>query len=346
MGFCEVAADIQRHGGATSAALCRTVCRLSTHGAIVCFHGVVPTGQTSAGILHIPAAEFNATMLLLRTWGEIVPLRDLVDLHRRGKRSRGLFAVTFDDAYASLVDTVLPSVDRTQTPITIFACSGALERGQVFWWDRLEDLHARVAPARWTAFEHALRLPPRYRAASSGQPGSLERLRRWIMAEHRGRWPARLEVVLAGLEEEVACTTPHRGMSLEELEAAAQRPWVDVGVHTVSHPVLPSLSDEDARQEILQCFRDLSERCPRTLRYLGIPYGIFDRRTARVAREAGMTMSFSAECMTLSRSVEPQILPRVVLTARQKPWKLALRVFGLYDQLRGPRVPGYPEWPT
>lgn len=323
--------EARRFWRAAGPALARSASLLSGSGAVICYHGVTTERQASEGIINIPAGEFEYTLGLLRTIGEIVPLRELVDHHARGKRSNGLFAVSFDDAYASLLDTVIPTVDRCQTPITIFWCTGREGRGLVFWWDRIEDLFPRVTPERWRQFEEAAGVPP---AAADPAGDPLGALRRWIIGEHAGRLPPAADAALTELEDEVGWRTPQRSMSLAELEHVAARPWIDVGVHTVTHPVLPALPEHEARWEIEQCFRTLREHCPRTLRYLAIPYGLFDEHTARVAAAAGMKTCFSVDGVTLGRDYQHGILPRLVVTAGQTGLKFLLRVTGLRERLR------------
>jgi peptidoglycan/xylan/chitin deacetylase (PgdA/CDA1 family) len=317
----------------SGAALARSVKLFSESGAILCYHGVTTPALASQGIINIPAEEFDSTIGVLRRLGEIVPLRDLVDRHLAGKRSNGLFAVTFDDAYASLLETVIPTVDQSQIPITLFACTGNRGHGLIFWWDRLEDLFPRVSVERWATFEASIGIRPPLQDHRDG--GRLGPLRHCILELNAGRLPASLDAALTALEAEVGWSTQQRSLSVAELEDMATRPWIDVGVHTVTHPVLPALPEREARWEIEHCFRTLRERCPRTVPLLAIPYGLFDRETARIARDAGMQTCLSSEGRTLARDHDPGVLPRFVVTTGQKGWKLALKVTGIRERVRG-----------
>ncbi|HUT24832.1 MAG TPA: polysaccharide deacetylase family protein, partial [Sumerlaeia bacterium] len=61
----------------------------------------------------------------------------------------------------------------------------------------------------------------------------------------------------------------------------------DMHPHTVSHPHLPQLSDEDAREELARSKADVESRLGKKARFLCYPYGEYSLRDQWLAREAG-----------------------------------------------------------
>lgn len=318
-------------------------------GAILCFHSLTTPELPAEGDAHVPWTFFERTVRLARRFGEVVPLSTLVERHRAGRSTAGLTALTFDDAYAALSGQLAALVRTERVPVTIFVTTGASRSSATFWWDRVDDAFARVDRARWRAFEDACGLPDEYRTRQPAEYGPLRPLRQWILSQYAGRWPAKLEPALAALEEDAGATTRHRAMSVDELTALSKIPGVDFGVHTVSHPVLPLLADDDLAQEIDRCHRTLRDAFPCVQPFIAVPFALYDRRTIDVARSAGMVATLSLSGQTLSRGHDGDALPRVCVTRQDTLARLAFRITGCrdaIDRLRGRQVPDYPALPS
>jgi peptidoglycan/xylan/chitin deacetylase (PgdA/CDA1 family) len=292
--------------------------------SVLCYHGVTTPQAPSAAAMHVPEGELAAALDTIGSVAEVVPLRVLLDRRRAGRSSRGLAAVTFDDGYASLI----PFLTRSRVPVTVFVTTGATERGAAFWWDRVEDLFSHVEPARWRAFEDVVGVSDAYRAGQPAEYGPLRPLRQWIMATYNGRWPDHLEEPLSEIERECAFRTPHRPMTWDELARVAKPGVVDIGVHTISHPVLPLLSDAEIVREIVESDRAIRDHVgDASLSALAIPFGLYDARTVPLASEAGMRASLTLANRSLRGiRVGDSAIPRLSMGRGLKRWKLLLRI--------------------
>lgn len=123
--------------------------------------------------------------------------------------------------------------------------------------------------------------------AGSGRPMAWDGYDVWLGTEH---------------EEELRC------MGWEELRALAERGW-EVGSHTRTHPRLPELGCEEIRAELTESRRRCEERLGAPCRSIAYPYGEYDDRVVRVAREAGY--SFGATVPRGPRAPLPLAWPRV-----------------------------------
>jgi peptidoglycan/xylan/chitin deacetylase (PgdA/CDA1 family) len=291
--------------------------------------------------MHVSDREFVAAVELVRTVAEIVPLRDLVDRHRAGRPTRGLVALTFDDAYAALPPLIGPYIARIGIPVTVFVTTGATDRGMRFWWDRVEDVEPRLSSEQWRAFEDRLGVPATFRNGQPAEYGRMRALRQWILATHRGRWPDALEEPLAEIERQHGFTTRQRAMTWDEIGRFAAGGLVDVGVHTISHPVLPLLDATERCAEVGVAYRQLAEHVPGAAPILAIPFGLYDAATVRIAREAGMRVSLTLDNRTLRGVDADAPLPRLSMRSGLRRWKLLAR-------LTVPRRPpdGYPPLPS
>ena len=308
--------------------------RVGSDGAILCYHSITTPRSPSATRLHVPLHEFETTVRLLRRFADIVALSDLVGRRDSGLRTAGLVALTFDDGYAALLEGVRQTVERDQVPITVFVVSDAARTGSRYWWDRLEDARPGVSADRWREFERAVGMPPGQLRRDGAEVSPFTPVRQWILTKYRGRWPAELEPALQTLEREAGVSTAQRSMTLEELGRLAASPFVEFGVHTRSHPVLPLLNDEELEDEVAGCYCVLRARSLPVIPVLAFPFGEFDHRTVRAARRAGMRACLALGNRTFRGLECSDPLPRFCVTAGQPKWRLGLRLLGVEERVR------------
>jgi peptidoglycan/xylan/chitin deacetylase (PgdA/CDA1 family) len=138
------------------------------------------------------------------------------------------------------------------------------------------------------------------------------------------RWPGMEPWHDRGYAEEL------RPLAWTDLEALADDGW-EIGSHTVSHPLLPTLSDADLVGELESSRESIARRLGRceTIAY---PYGRADERVAAAVRGAG----YLAGCtVTGAHGVdEPYRRPRLWLSAADRGPRLWLQLSPLSGRLR------------
>ena len=299
-------------------------------GAVLCYHGVSTAQDPAAGTMHVERDDLVGTLTALRDTYRIVSLVELLQRYQAGRSTKGLLAISFDDAYAT-VGSLGSTLRTLGIPISIFPVGDAAAEGGTFWWDRVEDVFPHVAPDRWREFEEVCGVPEEYRRGQPEEFGPLRPLRQWVLAGYQGRWPERLAPALADLERDAKRSTVQRSMTWTEIEQLARQTEVHVGVHTLSHPVLPLLPDAEVQREIAGCFAMVSERSSSSVPILAAPYGLADTRVVRLAQAAGMVSTLSVSGTALGKRGSLEWVPRICMTAGLPPWRLKLRLAGVGD---------------
>ena len=295
--------------------------------AILCYHGIVGPGAEGRATFHVPAEQLDRDLAMLRRMGSIVSLPELLERIEARRPVRGLFAITFDDAYEGVLRLGLPVLEAHRAPATVFAVSAALAGGGRFWWDRLEDLEPRVDAARWREFIAHERVD-----------------RAEILARGHGRLTDAQERALASLEREVKFSTPMRSCSADELILLAGNPLITIGPHTVTHGALGTLDDDGVLAEVQGSARALSLLVPDLLPVLAAPYGSGDGRTIPIARRAGMTHTLGVAARTWRGEGADVPLPRFVMSRRRTGARLALQLTGIVDSVKGVVGRRVPDW--
>jgi peptidoglycan/xylan/chitin deacetylase (PgdA/CDA1 family) len=83
-----------------------------------------------------------------------------------------------------------------------------------------------------------------------------------------------------------------RTMGWAELREIGGHDLIEVESHTVSHPHLPALSDEELANELGSSKRRLEEELGKPCRFLAYPFGDCDDRVRATARAAGYEAAF------------------------------------------------------
>jgi peptidoglycan/xylan/chitin deacetylase (PgdA/CDA1 family) len=105
----------------------------------------------------------------------------------------------------------------------------------------------------------------------------------------------------------------HRSMTREELKRLAASPWVAIGAHTVTHPALAALTEEQQRKEILISKQELENIIGKKITTFSYPFGRkkdYNRTSVRLCREAGFIKVAANFPGQVHRWTDPYQLPR------------------------------------
>ncbi len=274
--------------------LCSTgldrLARLSWRGLLVLnYHRIGSPRETDDPDLFSATLDaFDEQVRLLADRFEIVPAgaADL-DAARPARR----VAITLDDGYRDQVGAARV-LARHGVVGSFFVCTGFVDRPHHAWWDEIAWLVAASAralpPSRW--------LPG---GLPAGGPAIVRR--RAVNAaykEHAGDEGEEFLDWLAG------CTGRGRRPAAEARDdwmtwddvRGLRDAGMEVGGHTVTHPVLATLDADRQREEIAGSLRRLTEELAAPVDTFAYPVGSrasFDDRTLDALRELGVRRAYS-----------------------------------------------------
>jgi len=288
--------------------------RLWPHApAILIYHRVADPARDVWGITVGPD-RFAEQIEALVSVRQVVPLGDLIAAAREGTKSdRPLAAVTFDDGYHDVFTVARPVLHRLGCPATVFVVSGMVGALREFWWDELAFifLSDHELPA-----ELEMRFGRRARRWSlpTGDFGARGTACHQIRRVFRDLSPVAIEGHLATLRAWARVERParaeNRAMTPEEVKTL-RNDLLSVGAHTARHPSLPFLPAGDQRAEIIESRIACEALFGGPTPHFAYPFGAYDGRTARLAKEAG----FASACTTVPgvviRDADPFRLPRI-----------------------------------
>jgi peptidoglycan/xylan/chitin deacetylase (PgdA/CDA1 family) len=252
--------------------------------AILLYHRVV-TLDRDPQLLAVRPEHFNEHLDILRRKANVVSLKQLVRTLDSGLRPRSV-AITFDDGYADNFLHAKPLLKQYEMPATVFVASGFVDSDQEFWWDELDRLLLQSEDSQWNV-EARQDSEPRhsaYRAMHKTLRGSL--------SEDRLR-------TLRELQSRSNCGTTgrptHRALTSDQLRQLAEKGLIEIGAHTVTHPVLSMLALREQRNEIETGKMQLEEMLGEPIHSFAYPFGgkkDYNPETVGIVRRAG----FSTAC--------------------------------------------------
>jgi peptidoglycan/xylan/chitin deacetylase (PgdA/CDA1 family) len=297
-------------------------------GVVLCYHRVASL-ERDPQLLAVTPEHFAEQLAYLSDHSEPVPLEEIF---RPERSALPRVAVTFDDGYADNLIVAKPLLEEQRVPATIFICTGNLGTRREFWWDELERivLEPETLPGRLETTVGQSRVvcdlgdgsisAPAWNVLDRSDPSPRHGLYRELASLIRPLSAGARDAALAELRTwaglgEVGRES-HRSLTKPEVATLAASPWVEIGAHTVSHPVLSSLAAQAQRREIETSRNVLKELTGKSVDAFAYPYGgasDYSRTTVRILQETAATIACTTEPNAVTERINLLRIPRILV---------------------------------
>jgi peptidoglycan/xylan/chitin deacetylase (PgdA/CDA1 family) len=256
------------------------------------------------------AEEFSTLIDALRRTFNVLGLHEALTLMKARRLPARALCITFDDGYANNSEVALPILREHGVRATFFIATGFLNGGRM-WNDSIIEA-VRNAPAGLDLEDlglgkYALLDMQARRGAIAQLLGSLK------YTEPGAR--ARISALVA---ERAGVTPTSDLMMSDEQVRKLTRGGMDVGGHTVNHPILARLDGDIARREINEShdrLKQITGNTPLSFAYPngrpGVDYG---PEHVAMVREAGFECAVSTASGCATALTDAYQLPRIA------PW--------------------------
>jgi peptidoglycan/xylan/chitin deacetylase (PgdA/CDA1 family) len=173
---------------------------------------------------------------------------------------RRCVAVTFDDAFESVLRNALPELEKRRIPATIFVIAGVMGR-----------------TTGWEGY-------------------------------------------------------PERTMTLDELKKLPSD-LVTIGSHTMTHPALPLISEQEAKNELTESRAKLEALLHKRINLFSFPFGAFEEKMVGWCREAGYERIFTTLPHLAFSNPQEFVTGRVSVEPDDWLLEFRLKLFGAYRWL-------------
>lgn len=307
--------------------------------AIILLYHRVTEVPSDPQLLAVTPQHFAEHLEILRKWARPMRLQQLAGGFGCGNLSRRSVVVTFDDGYADNLHNAKSLLEHYDIPATVFVTGGYVGQEREFWWDELErlllqpgtlpetlDLSLNGTSYRWDLGEASHYSVDSFQSLcgwnvlSDTDPGPRQHLYRTLHQLLQSLPPGEQAHILAELWRwsGAAATgrSSHRALTVDELRELARGGLVEIGAHTVNHPVLSLLPEASQRDEIKRSKGHLEEILEHSVNSFSYPYGsdaAYTSETVDIVRDLG----FTCACANYSNLVRPGVdryqLPRLLV---------------------------------
>jgi len=267
--------------------------------AVLCYHGVRDNTLAKRTIplqdLHIRTSTFMSHCRLLRDTCHPISVDDLrAALEGRASLPDRPVLITFDDGYRSVFRYAAPILTALNLPATIFVCSGPLADRRLLWFDEVAARESDVAIERWKTVDYYT-----WRASCAQT-------------------------------SPVADDDPRALMTVDELRTLARIEGLEIGGHTVWHPILARASRDTQRDEIAQNLMALAEWTDQPVRAFAYPNGRpgmdYNADTMEMLRACGVDLAFTTGEQFATSAATALEVPRFLILANVGDAELAHRL--------------------
>ena len=267
-------------------------------------------------------ARFNEICAWLSAWFNVLPLDEAVARLKQCALPDRALAITFDDGYADNHDIALPVLKAHGLCATFFVATGFLDGGRMWNDTVIESVRGCAAPTLdlgdlGLQSIGVLRLgtPAACRAAIDALLGAIKYLP-----------PPQREAAVAAVAERAQVVLPTGLMMTSAQVRALADAGMQIGAHTVTHPILARLDDGAAALEMQRSKRTLEDLLGRPVRSFAYPNGRPGRdylpRDVGLARDAGFDLAVSTAHGAARAGDDVFQLPRFT------PWDRSRWAFG------------------
>lgn len=272
------------------------------------------------------AARFSQMMGWLKSWFNVVPLDQAVVQLQSGTLPARAAAITFDDGYADNRTVALPILQKHGLPASFFIATGFLDGGRMWNDTVIESVRASSAPI----------LDLRNLDLGTYSNGSLNEKRQAIDAiidrikymPHKER-AALTERIALELDVEPPNDLMMTSGQVREMHQAGMQ----IGAHTIKHPILARTEISDAEREIRTSKETLESLLGKPVLLFAYPNGKPEQdyfpEHCRIVKDLGFSLAVSTAWGVSEKSTDPFQLPRFT------PWdktrtKFAIRLIKNY----------------
>jgi peptidoglycan/xylan/chitin deacetylase (PgdA/CDA1 family) len=291
---------------------------------ILYYHSVLPDSDAGSGSA-FNAGMFGRQLDILKTFYRVLPLPEALERLARGRLPSRSVCITFDDGYADNCTVALPMLVERGMHATFFVTTGVLNGG-IMWNDIVrESVRQAESPAVFKSY-----LGEAGSSAGDSEADVIAALEQRIKYEAPDQRLRLAEELAESFGTRVPGDLMMSSQQVRELADAG----MEIGAHTVTHPILSRIHADQARQEIEESKRVLEKICGRTIDLFAYPNGVpgkdYSCEHIRMLKDVGFSAAVTTSSGAVSGNIDRFQLPRFA------PWSISAGRF-IFNHWRNSR---------
>ncbi len=258
------------------------------------------------------AQWMEQTFLFLQKLFNMISLGELENYYYGNARLKNSSHITFDDGDESFYKIAFPLLKKYQIPASIYVSPLIVKERKNFWFQEMRGYDNKKLLSIISGEERSNCNPEKNKSAKE------------IL------YTLPIDVIHSILEQYRAETDtplkPPMNINIRQLKEIASSGLVDIGAHTILHPILKNETAARSESEIKKSVSLLSELLDKEVISFAYPKGIpetdFDNRERVILKDLKIKLAFSTESRAIKRSDNPLCIPRKGITHGSKSFLL------------------------
>ena len=263
----------------------------------------------------VDAVQFTQQMETLAEFFNVLSLDEGLERMQNNDLPPGSVCVTFDDGYRDNHDVALPILNALNLPATFFVATGYLGDGMM-WNDVITESVRKTTLREVDLADFSL---GKFSILNDHQRVNLidmlQEKWKYCSVDERNQIVGRFRQVMQVEFNE-------RLMMTEDEVKALSLAGMEIGGHTVSHPILACTDLDEVRQEISQGKQKLESIVGKELKFFAYPNGQFGKDYTKEHAQLVESLGFKAALTTnngvIDNSSELYELPRISIDYANK----------------------------
>lgn len=289
--------------------------------AILMYHRVIPIKEMGRSVQHgmvVEPGTLDSHLRYLQDHFEITPLSYLYTGQlgeSRVQRAKPICILTFDDGWYDFYTHAYPILRKHAVPSTVFLPTDFIGTNRWFWTDRVGFLLERIAQSqagknRTTIFSNST-----LRDIVS-MPGSHQTKLERVIGQLKTYRIDKIEQIITELSAVSGEESTHGSrafLTWEEVQEMHESGLVSFGSHTAGHPLLTTLTEDEAQHELIKSKQVLLAQKVVTPEFISFcyPNGNYSERLSAMVREAGYHLAVTTHNGWNHGGANPYTLKRI-----------------------------------
>lgn len=233
--------------------------------------------------LEITPAFLEQTILKYQSKGyRFVSLDDIHEqISQKKKLKQKFVCFTFDDGYIDNYEVAYPILKKYNCPFTIFITTDFPDKKALLWWYVLEDF--LLQNKRLILGDGS-----RYDCSTVELKNQVfQQVKQKIFSSQETNTKLFLEQLFKNYDFSFTSQINTTSLSWEQIKILSEDSLCTIASHTISHPVLTTLPDENITFELKKSKEIIESHINKSVEHFAFPYGIHNSKVTKIVENNG-----------------------------------------------------------
>ncbi len=276
--------------------------------------------------------EFENRIKYLKKHYKFITLHQAVEYIKAEDIPLNCIVLTFDDGYKCNFTRIFPILLKYNIPATIFITTSSINNESVLWHDRLITAMEQTKEQELVIPELKDKV---YKIESlNKKKKAYEEICQLLKDKEDIKKKEILDEIIKNLKvDDKTFYECNPMLNWDEVKEMKDSGLIDIGSHTINHPILTRVSLEQAKREIMQSKNDIEQYIGKEVKYFSYPNGDYNFKLKEVVKSAGYEAAFTVDSNLVNKKFNTYYLSRKGFSYEEFSF-FAVRMAGIIDYFK------------